>query len=55
MCCDLKAKILDKSEIATNKGCYLCSINLYDYLESLEVDFDKFDVQRKIVNNKYLD
>lgn len=51
----MKAKVLDKNEIQENKGCYLCSVNLYDYLESLESDFDKFDVQRKIVNNKYLD
>ena len=55
MCCNLKVKILDKNEIAANKGCYLCSVNLYDYLKNLGDDFDKFDVQRKIVNNKYLD
>lgn len=55
MCCDLKAKILDKNAIAEKKGCYLCSINLYDYLKDLGDDFDKFDIQRKIVNNKYLD
>lgn len=55
MSCNLKVKILDKNEIAANKGCYLCSVNLYDYLKNLGDDFDKFDVQRKIVNNKYLD
>ena len=55
VCLAMKARILDKNEIATKKGCYLCSVNLYDYLENLGDDFDKFDVQRKIVNNKYLD
>ena len=54
-CVDMNAKILDKSTIGEQKGCYLCSINLYDYLANIGDDFDKFDVQRKIVNNKFLD
>lgn len=48
-------EILDKLALKDNKGCYLCKANLYDYLEGLNDDFDKFDIQRKIVNNRYLD
>ena len=47
----MKAKILDKSEIATNKGCYLCSINLYDFLKSLEGNLEK---SKKYMDYKHL-
>jgi|GEM_PF-5585879 len=48
-------EILDKTDGKDNKGCYLCKASLFDYLEGLADDFDKFDVQRKIVSNRYLD
>lgn len=48
-------EILDKTEGKDNKNCYLCKASLFDYLEGLADDFDKFDIQRKIVSNRYLD
>ena len=51
----MKVEILDKIEDKDSKICYLCKTNLLDYLDSLADDFDKFDIQRKIVSNRYLD
>ena len=45
-------EILDKTEGKDNKNCYLCKASLFDYLEGLADDFDKFDIQRKIVSNR---
>lgn len=49
------AEVLDKIEEKNSKMCYLCKTDLLSYLEGLADDFDNFDIQRKIVNNRYLD
>lgn len=51
----MRLKVLDKKETGQNKGCILCTATLDDYLASLGEDFDKYDIQRNIVNNPYLD
>lgn len=38
-----------------NKVCYLCEINLKDYITNLPHDFMNYEIQRGIVPNKYLD
>lgn len=35
--------------------CFLTKASLYEYLSSLEKDFDKFEIQRGIVSNFFLD
>jgi len=48
------ATILDSlSEGESN--CYLCSINLKEYIENLPDDYKDYEVQREIVSNVYLD
>lgn len=50
----MKARCLD--ERSERKGtCYLCSIKLSDYLESLPNSYEDYEVQREIVSNVYLD
>jgi hypothetical protein len=47
-------EILDKRD-EYSSACYLCKINLFEYLESLPPDYKDWDVQRGIVSNRYLD
>lgn len=50
----MKLTILDKKH--ENKAtCYLCRVDLKDYVNSIPKDYKDFDVQRGIVNNEYLD
>jgi len=35
--------------------CYLCKVNLIDYIQSIPETYKDFDVQRGIVTNRYLD
>lgn len=51
----MRLKVLDRKVTGRDKGCILCVANLNDYLASLGDDFDKYDIQRNIVNNPYLD
>lgn len=51
----MKAIIFDYKRMDDNKSWALCKCNLRDYLYSLKEDFFEFSVQRKIVNNVYLD
>ena len=51
----MRLKVLDRKVTGQDKGCILCVANLNDYLASLGDDFDKYDIQRNIVNNPYLD
>lgn len=50
----MKLNILDK-RVEGEATCYLCRVNLLDYIESLPDDYKEWDVQRGIVSNKYLD
>ncbi|MFQ3251646.1 MAG: hypothetical protein ACI9O6_003496 [Glaciecola sp.] len=50
----MKVKILD----VKNEGearCYLCKVDLYDYVANIPESYQDFSVQRGIVNNQYLD
>lgn len=50
----MKATILDS--ISENEAqCYLCKINLKEYIENLPRDYRDYEVQREIVTNVYLD
>lgn len=51
---NMRLKILDKKPLG-NKTWALCKGNLLEYLQGLKTDFFEFSVQRKIVNNAYLD
>ena len=46
--------ILDRKYEA-DATCYLCRVSLTDYIKSIPSDYQEFDIQRGIVNNKYLD
>jgi hypothetical protein len=50
----MEVKILDVKyeESAT---CYLCKVDLVNYIESIPEDYNEYDIQRGIVPNKYLD
>lgn len=48
-------QVLDKKEYGKEKGCILCAASLDGYLTNLGDDFDKYDIQRSIVGNPYLD
>lgn len=50
----MKLTILDWKSVSDRQWA-LCKGNLLDYLKGLKVDFFEFSVQRKIVNNLYLD
>ena len=50
----MKLQILDKKPVKGNTWA-LCKGNLLEYLQGLKTDFFEFSVQRKIVNNAYLD
>jgi len=50
----LKGIVLSKYE-ENGKMCYLIESNLFEYLSSLKDNFDEYDIQRGIVNNKFLD
>lgn len=50
----LKVKVLDK-KAEGEAVCYLCKIDIGDYVESLPQAYKDFEVQRGIVSNKYLD
>ncbi|MEZ9683796.1 hypothetical protein AB4453_21940 [Vibrio atlanticus] len=50
----MKITILDKKK-ENNATCYLCSVELSEYLSSLPDDFSEWEVQRGIVSNTYLD
>ena len=50
----MRFKVLD-SKIVNGHPWILCKSNLWDYLAGLKDDFFEFSVQRKIVNNIYLD
>lgn len=50
----MKLKILDSKQV-NGKTWVLCKGNLMQYLRGLKTDFFEFSVQRKIVNNAYLD
>ena len=51
----MKLRKLDNIKMENNKICYLCSTSLYDYLDGLDDDFYNYEIQRKIVSNRYLD
>lgn len=51
----MQLEILDNKQIGDDKGCFLCKTSLEDYLNSAGEDFDKYSIQRNIVNNPYLD
>jgi len=57
----MKVHILDEKEerYPSNENgyskCYLCKVSLLEYVESIPEDYMGFEVQRGIVNNKYLD
>ena len=51
----MKIEILDTKPISEGRIWVLCKGNLLEYLEGLKTDFFEFSVQRKIVNNVYLD
>lgn len=50
----MEAKILGKFSEG-DADCFLTSITLSDYLDSLPEDYHKYEVQREIVKNSYLD
>lgn len=50
----MKLTILDK-KVEAEATCYLCRVNLADYIISIPDDYKNFDIQRGIVSNKYLD
>lgn len=50
----MKLEVLDTKEV-NGKTWALCKGNLLQYLKALKTDFFEFSVQRKIVNNVYLD
>ena len=51
----MRLVILDSKDTGTDKGCFLCKATLDDYLGSISDDFDKYEIQRSIVYNPYLD
>ncbi len=50
----MKLEVLDTKQV-NGKAWALCKGNLLQYLKGLKTDFFEFSVQRKIVNNVYLD
>ncbi len=48
-------EVLDTKPIEESKTWALCKGNLLEFLKGLKTDFFEFSVQRKIVNNIYLD
>ncbi|MFM4771784.1 hypothetical protein [Aeromonas caviae] len=50
----MKLAILDQ-KVEAEAICYLCRVNLADYIISIPDDYKNFDIQRGIVSNKYLD
>ena len=50
----MRLEVLD-TKIVNGHTWALCKGNLLEYLEGLKTDFFEFSVQRKIVNNTYLD
>ncbi len=51
----MKLRLLDKKELSQGKGCLLCKASLKEYIDSLKEGFNEYDIQRNIVDNKYLD
>jgi len=51
----MKFRILKEKDFGKGKYWLLAELNLLEYVESLSEDNFNFDVQRKIVKNKYLD
>jgi len=51
----MKFKILDKKDFGNGKVWILSKLNLEEYVSSIIDDNFNFEVQRKIVKNKYLD
>jgi len=51
----MKFKILDIKEFGNGKVWLLAKLNLKEYVSSLTIENFNFEVQRKIVKNKYLD
>ena len=50
----MKLKVLDEKK-ENNAKCYLCKINLIDYINEIPQDYLEWDIQRGIVPNGYLD
>lgn len=50
----MKFKVLDKKN-ENGSVCYLCKLSLREYVSNLPQAYKDFEVQRGIVNNKYLD
>lgn len=50
----MRLQIIDKKLVEGNTWA-LCKGNLLEYLQGLKTNFFEFSVQRKIVNNAYLD
>ncbi len=50
----MKLTILDK-KIEGNATCYLCKVNMQEYLNSLSSDYKDWNIQRGIIDNRYLD
>ena len=51
----MKATILDRRDDGGGTTCYLCKINLEDYIQNLPSTYRDYDIQREIVSNVYLD
>ncbi len=52
---ELKFKVLKHKKLEGDKSWLLCECNLYDYLNTLKPDFYEYAIQRKIVQNDFLD
>lgn len=50
----MQLKILDK-KTEGNATCYLCEVNMQEYLHSLSSDYKDWNIQRGIIDNRYLD
>ncbi|MCG9681242.1 hypothetical protein L1D31_01580 [Vibrio sp. Isolate23] len=50
----MKLTILDK-KTEGNATCYLCKVNMQEYLTSLSSDYKDWNIQRGIIDNSYLD
>ncbi|EOB3567309.1 hypothetical protein ACHELH_000766 [Vibrio vulnificus] len=50
----MKLAILDR-KTEGNATCYLCKVNMQEYLNSLSSDYKDWNIQRGIIDNRYLD
>lgn len=50
----MKLTVLDTKK-ESDAVCYLCKIDLIDYINGIPLDYLKWDIQRGVVRNGYLD